>query len=81
VVTPRSRRTCSTGVPTNADMPSLSNTGSPSTGASSPATWVCGASGGKAAVTAAASRTRCHAMAVRSAVTPMWVGGSDTWRT
>jgi hypothetical protein len=35
VVNLRSRNTISTGVPTNADMPSLSNTGSAPSGASS----------------------------------------------
>ena len=78
---PRSRSTASTGVPTSADIASLSNTGSSATGASSATIRVCAASGGKVDLTASARSVRCHAIAVRSAPTPRCAGGSDTWRT
>ena len=53
----------------------------PGDGGESSTMAVCAASGGNALVTSCAWSLRCHAIAVRRAPTPRWVGGRETCRT
>ena len=76
-LTPQSRSTSSSGVPTNIDMASLSNTASLGSGASSGTSWTSGASRRNSGRTSSTRSTRCQAMAVRSWKTPASSLGSD----
>ena len=80
VLNPQSRRAMLSGVPSNADIASLSKTASEGSGATSGISWKPGESRRNQGRTSSGEATRCQAIAMRSWNAPISSFGSDMWR-